>query len=78
VVLPYIAEENRDEDPEVLVKPDEDTANAREVKEAIYAARGQVLLLNELQHNKSRTAQVAYSLDIQTPRWLKWYLSPRI
>jgi hypothetical protein len=61
VVLPYIAEENQDEDPEVLVKPDEDNANAREVKEAIYAARGQVLLLNTLQNNQSSTAQVAYS-----------------
>jgi hypothetical protein len=42
VVLPYIAEENQGEDPEVQVKPDVDNATARQVKDAIYAARDQV------------------------------------
>jgi hypothetical protein len=42
VVLPYIAEENQGEDPEVQVKPDVDNAAARQVKNAIYEARGQV------------------------------------
>jgi hypothetical protein len=36
VQLPYLAEENHDEDPEVQVKPESDTAAARTVKEAIY------------------------------------------
>jgi hypothetical protein len=43
VVMPYIAEENRDEAPEVQVKPNCDTAAARAVKDAIFNARSQVL-----------------------------------
>jgi hypothetical protein len=42
IVLPYIAEENHDEDPEVLVKPDQDNATARALKAAIYDQRSQV------------------------------------
>jgi hypothetical protein len=41
-VLPYIAEENHDEDPEVLVKPDQDDATARALKAAIHDQRSQV------------------------------------
>jgi hypothetical protein len=42
VVLPYIAEENRDEDPEVQVRPDGDGAAARAAKDAIFGARKEV------------------------------------
>lgn len=42
IVFPYIAEENSDEDPEVQVKPQTDTAAARKAKDAIYADRKKV------------------------------------
>lgn len=42
MVLPYVAEENHDEDPEVQVKPDKDTAADQAVKDAIYTSRAKV------------------------------------
>lgn len=41
-MLPYVAEENHDEDPEVQVKPDKDTEADRKVKDAIYSNRSKV------------------------------------
>eukprot|EP00892_Ulva_mutabilis_P000714 jgi/Ulvmu1/10643/UM066_0023.1 len=43
VVLPYVAEENHDEDPEVQVKPDKDTAAGQTVKDAIYSNRAKAI-----------------------------------
>ena len=42
VQLPYLAEENHDEDPEVQVKPESDTAAARSAKDAIYNNKAKV------------------------------------
>ena len=44
VQLPYLAEENHDEDPEVQVKPESDTAAARSAKDAIYNNKAKVSL----------------------------------
>lgn len=44
VQLPYLAEENHDEDPEVQVKPETDTAAARTAKDAIYNNKAKVSL----------------------------------
>lgn len=45
VVLPYVAEENHDEDPEVQVKPDSESAAARTAKDAIFSSRKEVRAL---------------------------------
>jgi hypothetical protein len=44
VQLPYLAEENHNEDPEVLVKPEADGAAANAAKDAIYSNRAKARL----------------------------------
>lgn len=43
VVLPYIAEENSDEDPEVQIKPDSESPAATAAKSAIFDARSKAI-----------------------------------